>query len=166
MSLPKQPVIPNAPPTSTILTIPPLIPPFTQGGTVWIIPFTQGAGIALHKWGYPFVVHKNFIFYKSAKTYYRIHGPSRDFRYTKIPCRLKRPAGPAYPNIKHMGRRRAPPPYNFSFLNYPKNALKTDDPSMMFSRPPLRAYTPKSRRHLHNSNHRSTRSAFLRLRSR
>ena len=204
MSLPKQPVIPNAPPTSTILTIPPLIPPFTQGGTVWVIPFTQGGaryglsllhkgwvllytrghgvgypfytrggyrftqgvGIALHKWGYPFVVHKNFIFYKSAKTYYRIHGPSRDFRYTKIPCRLKRPAGPAYPNIKHMGRRRAPPPYNFSFLNYPKNALKTDDPSMMFSRPPLRAYTPKSRRHLHNSNHRSTRSAFLRLRSR
>ena len=80
---------------------------FTQGGTVWVIPFTQGAGITLHKWGYPFVVHKNFIFYKSTKTYYRIHGLSRDFRYTKMPCRLKRPAGPAYPNIKHMGRRRA-----------------------------------------------------------
>ena len=58
MSLPKQPVIPNAPPTSTILTIPPLIPPFTQGGTVWVIPFTQGG----HGMGYPFYTRGGYCF--------------------------------------------------------------------------------------------------------
>ena len=64
-ALSKQPVILNAPLTSTILTIPPLIPPFTQGGHGVGYPlYTRGHGVGYPLYANrtcPFIAHKTFF---------------------------------------------------------------------------------------------------------